>query len=252
MGQPGVETSPPTLSICVPVHRRHAAPNLTTLLNDLPAAAGGASYEVIVVLNGISAVDAGAPQAVRLIRHDRNRGVPVAWNAAAAAASGDVLIVVNDDVRVGQGALRLLADALQTDRSIGVAGPVGTHWDISVPQHLEYIDTSGVAPGTAVDCEVLSGFLLATPRTVWKELGGFDEAYSPCGFEEVDYCTAVRLRLGLRCCCVAGVPCKHEFGVSALRPWRRIRWDDRSERLGSIAQRNREYFQAKWRGIDAS
>ena len=93
---------------------------------------------------------------------------------------------------------------------------------------------------------MLSGFLLCTPRHVFESAGGFDEAYTPCGFEEVDYCTTVRLDLGLKCLAVAGVPFEHTFGISAQPQWRRVRYRDRSEFLGSIARRNRRHFLGKW------
>src|SRR2546423_81066 len=77
--------------------------------------------------------------------------------------------------------------------------------------------------------------------------GGFDEAYAPFSYEEADYCTAVRLDLGLGCYAVAGVGHDHAFGVSATwRPLRRIAFDGRSERVWRIDRRNRRRFLEKW------
>ena len=244
--------SRPRLSVCVAVYRDHGAPNLSTLIADLPDAVAGLSYETVVVLNGVPPDRAGAADGTRVIAYPENRGVPIAWNAAADAARGELLVVTNDDVRLGAGSLRMLSEAFERDPQLGVAGPVGTRWDVSVPRHIEYVDMTGLPPGTPVPCEVLSGFLLATPRETWLATGGFEEAFTPCGFEEVDYCTAVRLSLGQACCCIAGVPFEHEFGISAQRSWRRIKWEGGRERLGSIARRNRSYFQAKWSESEAS
>ena len=97
------------------------------------------------------------------------------------------------------------------------------------------------------ECEVVSGFLFATRRDTFDAAGGFDEAYAPFSYEEVDFCTAVRLDLGLRCYAVADVEHTHEFGVSAAwRPWRRVRFDGRSESVWSIDRRNRRRFLSKW------
>lgn len=246
-----MERSQPRLSICVAVYRRHGAPNLATLVEDLPDAVDGIPHETVVVLNGISPQAAGATDDLRVISFAQNRGVPIAWNAAARASLGETLVVVNDDVRLGPGSLRMLAEALDGDSTMGVVGPVGTRWDVTVPRHLEYVDTTELPPGTAIPCEVVSGFLLATPHATWEAAGGFEEAYTPCGFEEVDYCTAVRVKLGKDCCCIAGIPFQHEFGISAQRSWRRIRWDGGNERLGAIARRNRAHFQKKWFAADA-
>jgi O-antigen biosynthesis protein len=237
---------PPDISICVAVYRQHRVPNLGSLSASLPAALGELTSELIVALNGISATDAGVPSGATTVEFDRNRGVPVAWNAAARLARSPLLCVVNDDVVLGRGSLALLRQALVSEPTAGVVGPVGTHWDISRAQHLSYLDLDGLKAGDLRECEVISGFLLATPKSVFQTVGGFDEALTPFGYEEVDYCTAVRLKAGLRCFAVAGVEVEHEFGISAASQWRRIRYDKKSEGIRSIARRNRRHFLAKW------
>jgi GT2 family glycosyltransferase len=241
----------PEIAICVPVYKEHGAPNLATLAGDLPAALGGLSAEVVVVLNGIAPDRVTLPPSATVVRFGQNQGVPIAWNAAARAARAPVLCVVNDDVRLGPHSLRMLHDALTETPGAGVVGPVGTNWDIPAAVHRAYVDLGGLEPGTAVDCDVLSGFLFLTTREAHARVDGFDEAFTPCGFEEIDYCTAVRERLGLRCLAVAGVPIDHEFGISSRRPWRRVRYQGRSEALGRIAERNRRHFLSKW-GAPAS
>jgi GT2 family glycosyltransferase len=234
------------ISVCVAVYRARRPPNIATLAADLIPALAGLRAELRVVLNGISPERAGVPEAASVISFPVNHGVPVAWNRAAEGARGDVLCFCNDDVSLGPGALRALHRALVEHPEAGVVGPVGTRWDIATPRHLEWLSTDGYAAGDLVACDVVSGFLFATRRDVFERAGGFDEAYTPCGFEEVDYCTNVRLRLGLECYAIAGIEQQHEFGISAARPWRRVRYDGRSESLSTIDRRNREYFARKW------
>jgi GT2 family glycosyltransferase len=231
------------------VHRRHRPPNLASLAASLPLALDGLRGELIVALNGVSANAADVPREASIVTFDVNRGVPVAWNAAARRARADSLCVVNDDVVLGPGSLRALHRALANETSAGAVGPVGTHWDIAAGHHVSYVEMSNSEAGTLHECEVLSGFLFATPTRVYEQVRGFDEAYTPCGFEEVDYCTAVRLRAGLRCFAVAGVDFSHEFGISAARPWRSVRYDGRREMIGKISRRNRLHFLAKWSAI---
>jgi GT2 family glycosyltransferase len=233
------------VSICVPVWKRHRPPDLATLQASLRDALAGLDGELIVVLNGISRSQAPLRPETVVIEFGMNRGVPVAWNRAAAAASAEVLCFANDDVVLGASALRLLWESARREDA-GVVGPVGTRWDIMKGEHRAYVPMEARCPGEVESCEVVSGFLFATRSDVFRAVGGFDEAYSPCGFEEVDYCTAVRLKLGLGCFAVAGVPYRHEFGISARRQWRRVRFDGRTESLGSIARRNREHFLSKW------
>jgi GT2 family glycosyltransferase len=242
---------PPDISVCVPIWRNHAPPNLATLRGSLKAALDGLRSELIIVLNGVHAQAVAAPPDAIVAEFDVNRGVPVAWNHAAASARGDVLCFVNDDVVLGPRALRRLwRSALRSDA--GVTGPVGTRWDIVQAKHLAYVSMDGLTAGELRSCEVVSGFLFATRRDVYQAAKGFDEAYTPCGFEEVDYCTTVRLELGLSCFAVAGVDYRHEFGVSAWRPWRRVRYAGGTESIRSIARRNRQYFLKKWSVAAAS
>ena len=238
------------VSVCVPVYREHEPPNLASLAESMPAALDGLDGELVVTLNGIDAERAGVPASARTVALPSNRGVAPGWNAAAQAATGDVLCFANDDLELGGGALALLVDALRETEDAGVVGPVGTRWDIPGARHLEWIDSSGAPPGALAECEVVSGFLFACRRATYDEIGGFDERYAPFSWEEVDFCTAVRA-LGLRCYAVAGVDQRHEFGVSRWQPpWRRARWGGRSESIWSIHRRNRRHFMTKWANVD--
>jgi GT2 family glycosyltransferase len=235
------------VSVCVPVYRAHPEPNLASVGASMERALDGLSGELVVALNGISASDARAPAWARTVDLGVNRGVSPGWNAAAAAARGAVLVFSNDDLVLGERALRLMHDVLIAREDAGVVGPDGTMWDLTVPKHLDRLDLSGRAAGEIQSCDVIAGFLFAMRREVWETLGGFDEAYAPCSMEEVDLCTDVRLRLGLECYAVAGVEAQHEYGVSISSPWRRIRHNGRSELLRSVHMRNERHFRRKWR-----
>lgn len=234
------------LSVCVPVYKAHSAPNVGTLAAALPAAAGALEAELVVALNGIRAAEAGVPDGVATVALDTNRGVAPGWNAAAGAAAGDVFVFANDDVEPGPGSLELLAGVLRERPEAGVVGPVGTLWDTERWHHRTFIDMDGREPGELVECDVVSGFLFAVRREVYEAVGGFDEAYAPASWEEVDFDQAVRAR-GLNCYAVAGVDAPHEWGISARqKPWARIRWGGRSELIWSIHRRNRRHFLSKW------
>jgi O-antigen biosynthesis protein len=237
----------PAVSVCVPVYKSHTEPNLETLAAGMPDALEGLEGELVVALNGISPQAARAPRWASMVDLGENRGVSPGWNAAAAAARGAVLVFCNDDVVLGPGSLRVLHDVLVAHEEAGVVGPDGTIWDLTVPKHLERLDLSGRPAGSLESCEVISGYLFAMRASVWEALGGFDEGYAPCSWEDVDLCTDARLRLGLRCYAVAGVEVEHEYGISVRSPWKRIRHNGRKELLRSIHVRNERRFRDKWR-----
>ena len=230
------------VSVCVPVYKAHPAPNAASLAAALPAAAGPLEAEVVVALNGIGAVEAGVTGVVRTVLLEHNMGVAPGWNAAAHEARGGVLVFANDDVVPGPGAIERLVRALDELPEAGVVGPVGAMWDRRTWRH-----TSTVTPAEGAEaCDAVSGFLFATLRSTWEAAGGFDEAYAPASWEEIDFNCAVQ-RLGLRSYAIGGVDAPHEWGISARQPpWKTVRWGGRRELLWSIHRRNRRHFLRKW------
>jgi GT2 family glycosyltransferase len=234
------------ISVCTAVYKVHPAPNIAAIARALDDALAGRAGELVVALNGIGASDAEVPLDARVVEMGSNRGVAPAWNAAARAAVGEVLVFCNDDVELGDGSLAALADALRGHPEAGVVGPVGSCWDLRSAKHRSWVSAEGLAAGSVQPCDVVSGFLFACRASTWREIGGFDEFYAPASMEEVDFCTAVRAA-GARCYAVAGVRCRHGWGVSRRQlPWARARWDGRSETWRSIHRRNRRHFLAKW------
>ncbi|MCW3028373.1 MAG: glycosyltransferase family 2 protein [Solirubrobacterales bacterium] len=233
------------ISLCTAVYRAHDAPDVAGLAAALPRALNGRDGELVVALNGVEASVVGVPDGVATADMGANRGVAPAWNAAARAAGGDLLVFCNDDVELGAGSLERLAEALLSRPDAGVVGPVGSSWDIASGKHVSWV-TPGEMPGEMAPCEVVSGFLFACRRRTWEGVGGFDEFYAPASWEEVDFCTAVRAA-GDLCYAVAGVDCRHEWGVSRRQPpWARAHWDGQSETWRSIHRRNRRHFLEKW------
>jgi GT2 family glycosyltransferase len=236
------------ISVCIAVHRVHEPPSIAAIGAAMQAALGGEQGELVVALNGVERRAAGVPEQAVAVDLGVNRGVAPAWNAAARAGSGELLVFCNDDVELGAGSLARMAEVLREQPDAGVVGPVGSRWDLAEGRHLDWVKPGQALGEELAECEVVSGFLFACRRSTWEQVGGFDEFYAPASWEEVDFCTAVRASGG-RCFAVAGVPCEHEWGVSRRQPpWARARWDGRSETWRSIHRRNREHFLAKWAG----
>jgi GT2 family glycosyltransferase len=232
------------ISVCTAVYREHGPPNAAGLADAFATALQGQDGELVVALNGVKAT--GVPDDVLRVDMGANRGVAPAWNAAARVAAGDVLVFCNDDVELGTRSLAQLADALRRHPEATVVGPVGSHWDIGQGKHLSWVRPTETSSDGMLACEVVSGFLFACRKAAWEEVGGFDEFYAPASWEEVDFCTAVRAAGG-HCYAIAGVSCRHEWGVSRRQPpWARAHWNGRSEAWRSIHRRNRRHFLEKW------
>ncbi|MFN8474677.1 MAG: glycosyltransferase family 2 protein [Anaerolineae bacterium] len=150
---------------------------------------------------------------VRLIRNETNVGVAQGYNMAAAALSSPLVILLNQDLRLLPGCLAALAETFDAP-DVAVVGAkllyadeqtiqhAGGHlvWPLFLAQHYGY----GEADGATWDAEMSSdgeppvdyvtGAVFAVRKSVWDELGGFDDLFSPAYFEEVDYCWRVKAR----------------------------------------------------------
>jgi GT2 family glycosyltransferase len=198
----------PSLSVLIVAwnSREELARTLPAALSELDE-----GDELIVVDNDSGdgtpeAVEALAPRA-RVIRTGRNLGFAAGCNAGAAAASGDLLVILNPDAMPLPGfgeAIRgpwieergwaawqaLVADAGGTE--INSAGnPVhftGIVWAGGHGRPIAEAPPAGEVPA-------LSGACLAIPRRTWNEVGGFPERFF-LYHEDVDLSLRLRLRGG--------------------------------------------------------
>ncbi|TMK39817.1 MAG: glycosyltransferase family 2 protein [Actinobacteria bacterium] len=225
------------ISVCVPVHELRGAERLVRLQDALSAGLAGTDGELVVALNGVP--ESVAPQGVRAVRLPENLGVGPGWNAAADVARGEILVFGNDDVIPGPRSLALLAGVLESVEQAGIVGV--DSWDAK--QDAPRADSSE----TPRECRAVRGPLLAVRKDTFEGVGGFDEDYAPCCWEEVDLSLAIRKKLGLRSY-VLHVDFHHQPRISARRalPWVRVAYAGRSESLRSIRRRNRQRLAEKW------
>lgn len=146
---------------------------------------------------------------IPLVESPVNRGFAGGMNLAARQATGDVLVLLNPDARpeVGWGpALR----AAFEDPTVGVVGSKGLYPDGRIQHmggqidlanayatHLGDGDVDRGQYDDVKDVDFVSGFALATRRSLWEQLGGLCEEFFPAYYEEIDYCYRAR-RLGQR------------------------------------------------------
>lgn len=224
---------------------QHRPANVFTLLNSL-ADASTRAEEVIVVCNGdapeLAKTLAAHPIVSRVVAPRTNLGVAAGWNAAAAAASGQILVFANEDVVVGPSTIQRLVQAA-IPNGVGVAGFSGSTWDPKVMWQSAAEWSHPASPETGV--RVVAGYLFAVPRQVWLKIGGVNARLSPAFFEEVDLAMRVSAA-GYSVVVTTDDGHSHLWGISAM-PWRhRITWDEQTAAAGTIHRRNHRQMLAWW------
>jgi glycosyltransferase involved in cell wall biosynthesis len=183
---------------------------------------------------------------VRAIRHESSLGAPAARNRALLHARGENVVFLDDDARVTPGWLGRLLYHSEIDPGAGCIGPTtdraGPGQQIVLRCHPDPASIAAFARGIARDLSrqhyptaVLSGFCLLVPRRVLDAIGGFDERFSPAGFEGDDFTLRATLA-GFRNRCARDV-IVHRADEGSTRAAER-----RAEALRADADR----FAAKW------
>jgi len=118
----------------------------------------------------------------------RNVGRAAARNLGARAATGEAVLFLDDDIVAPPGLLAAHLAVLEGDPRRGTIGPAVTDPAIVDAPHFHYLDTRGVAKlgeGLA-PARYFVTQNAAVPRDALAAVGGFDEAFSAYGFEDMD------------------------------------------------------------------
>ena len=196
----------------------------------------GEGDELVVVENdsgdGTAADVAELAPAARIVRMGRNVGFAAGMNAAAAAAGGDLLVLLNPDAAPRPGFGEAIRRPWREGRgwaawqALVAEGGGETITPAGNPLHFTGIVWAGMhgqplaAAPPAGEVTVLSGACLAIPRRNWEEVGGFPPEFF-LYHEDVDLSLQLRLRggtLGIEPSAV--VVHDYEFGASPGRKWR--------------------------------
>jgi GT2 family glycosyltransferase/tetratricopeptide (TPR) repeat protein/2-polyprenyl-3-methyl-5-hydroxy-6-metoxy-1,4-benzoquinol methylase len=185
---------------------------------------------------------------VTLIKNDQNRGFPAAANQGIRAATGDQVLLLNNDTVVTTGWLCRMLIALKNDPTIGLVGPCsntvsgeqqvavsyesldgldGFAWDWGQKNHRRMTDT-----------DRLVGFCLLISHEVIEKIGHLDERFGIGCFEDDDYTMRAR-RAGFRAV-IAWDSFVHHFGG---RTFVGSRTD-----FAALMEDNRRKLLEKWNG----
>jgi len=207
--------------------------------------------EILFVDNGSrdgSAEFLAAQPDVELIRNAANVGAPRARNQALARARGRWIVFMDNDAIVPPGWLGRLLHHAAVDPTTGCVGPVSDrcahHQQIEVPPWLDLSDPAALAELSERNhadqrrlcrfSRMLSSFCILVRREVIERIGGFDERFSPWGFEDDDF-TARCTLAGFRNRIALDVFVRHEAYAH-----------QDADQNRALLRRNWQRFAAKW------
>ena len=194
------------LSVVIPTYRKPEQ-----LQRTLSALASqwdeiGERGEILVVDDGSGdAIEARlAPWRARLPLHllmaAANEGRARARNRGWRAARGDSVLFLDDDIVLEPGSL--LAHLRAQERlAAAFVGDVVTAPEIVDSSLFDYLDSRGAAKhkdGAALPARYFLTQNVSLPRTALERVGGFDEAFSSYGFEDMEIAFRLEQEAGLR------------------------------------------------------
>jgi len=249
----GIEALPePRVSVIVITYN-----NLTltqACLHSIERYSDYANLEVIVVDN--ASVDdtptyltAWAEQGDdrRIILNLDNRGFAAANNQGLAVASGDYLVLLNNDTYVTPGWIATLFAHLSRSKTLGMVGPVTNNIGNEARIDIYYDDMDAMLQaageytarhaGQLTPLRTAAFFCVVMRRAVYDKVGPLDEAFGIGFFEDDDYCRRVE-QAGWTIACADDVFIHHELSASFNQLKR--------EKRQALFEKNKVIYEEKW------
>lgn len=172
------------------------------------------NYEVIVVDNAsvdeTPAVLETFGSRIRFVHSSTNLGFVGGNNFAAAYASGDYIVFLNNDTEPQMGWLTELYNMFQRDAHVGAVGSMLVYPNgvLQEAGGVIFSDATGWNYGRnsgansslfrfAREVDYCSGAALAVRGDLFRKLSGFDQRFAPAYWEDTDLCFGIR-KLGFK------------------------------------------------------
>jgi GT2 family glycosyltransferase len=207
-------------------------------------------YEIIVVDNGSEdrTTKYCLREKIRLISLPKNKGFPAACNLGLKVATGDALLLLNNDVIVTHNWLSNMLSCLYSSDRIGIVGPYTNYASGRQLKDSGYTDLSQFHeiaaeankrnPELWVPLNRLVGLCFLFKRELMNKIGLLDEQFTPGHYEDDDYCYRARLA-GFELVLAGDVIVHHHGSTSFNKVDKKL--------LAKTVHRNHKKFVRKWK-----
>ncbi|HEV7764711.1 MAG TPA: glycosyltransferase [Thermoanaerobaculia bacterium] len=209
------------------------------------------NLEVIVVDNASQDESADVlasmrDEQLRVLLNETNVGFAAANNQGLRIATGEFVVLLNNDTVVPRGWLPRLLQHLadpQIGLTVAVTNFSGNESRIAVPYTtLDEMETFADAymsehEGERFDIRVAAMYCVGMRRDVYERIGPLDEEFGVGMFEDDDYSQRARLA-GFRVVCAEDV-FVHHFGQASFSKLDKAEYE-------SLWKRNQAHFEKKW------
>lgn len=144
---------------------------------------------------------------LRMLNNDENLLFLKNCNKAAREAKGEYLVFLNNDTIVKEGWLKSLLEVFKERPSAGIVGSKLVYPDGTLQEAggIIWQDGHGCNYGRGDNPDLqeynyvkpvdyISGASIMIKKSLWDEIGGFDEAFAPAYYEDTDLAFEVRKR----------------------------------------------------------
>lgn len=196
----------PTVSIVIPAYNQFTYTYYC--IKSILENSENVSYEVILAddcSNDLTTKIASVVENLIIARTPSNMLFLRNCNNAAQKAKGKYVLFLNNDTQVQDNWLKPLVDLCEKDQTIGMAGSKLVYADGTLQEAggIIWRDGSGWNYGRnddatkpeynyVRDVDYISGASILIRRSLWEELGGFDEYFAPAYCEDSDLAFRVR------------------------------------------------------------
>lgn len=184
---------------------------------------------------------------VVLCLNDTNLGFSAGNNVGLKAATGDYIVILNNDTYVTEGWIHGLVRGLRRNPSLGLVGPVTNNIGNEAKININYSDMEQMAiaareytrthAGEVYPVRAAAFFCVMFSRIVYEKVGPMEEKFGVGFFEDDDYCNRVR-EAGYDVAVIEDVFVHHHLSASFNKL--------KAEKKQELFDRNKKIYEDKW------